>query len=122
MLKDNFLIHFVWQCTAPNFEVFYTAWRKCLRRIDGLPNKTHKIILPALWDVKTIHVKLHKSIVNFVNKNAKTENEIIKIKIGSSAVSNSDSHISFLYNISRHNVLKFKHLLHITLQKQRKFV
>ena len=36
------------------------AWRKCLRRIDGLPNKTHGIILPVLWDVKPIHVKLHK--------------------------------------------------------------
>ena len=46
--------------------------------------------------------------------NAETENEIIKIchnltiQGSSSAVSNSVSHISFLYNISRHNVPKSK--------------
>ena len=91
-------------------------WRKCPRRFDGLPNKTHKIILPVLWDVKPIHA-LHKRFVNFVNKNAKTGNEIIKIwhnltmQGSSSTGSNSVSHISFLYNISRHNVPKSKHSL-----------
>ena len=94
----------------------HTAWRKCLRRIDGLPNTTQKIILPVLWDVKPIHVQFHK---RFVNKNAKTKNKIIKIchnltmQGSSSAVSNSVSHISFLYNISRHNVPKSKHSLQV---------
>ena len=70
-----------------------------------------------MWDVRPIHVQLHKRLVNFVNKNAKTENEIIKIchnltmQGSSSAVSNSVSHISFLYNISRHNVPKSKYSL-----------
>ena len=100
----------LWDYSINAPEAFYTAWRKCLRRIDGLPNKTHKIILPVLWDVKPIHVQLHKRFVNFVKKNAKTENEIIKIchnltmQGSSSAVSNSVSHIYFLYNISRHNI------------------
>ena len=59
MLTENFLIHFVRLPTlgllhhAP--EAFYTAWRKCLRRIDGLPNKTHKIILPVLWETIAIY-------------------------------------------------------------------
>ena len=105
----------LWDYSTNAPEAFYTAWRKCLRRIDGLPNTTHKIILPVLWDVKPIHVQLHK---RFVNKNAKTENEIIKIchnlkmQGSSSAVSNSASHISFLYNISLHNVPTSKHSLH----------
>ena len=70
-----------------------------------------------MWDVKPIHVQLHKRFVNFVNKNAQTENEIIKIchnrtmQGSSSAVSNSVSHISFLYNISRHNVPTSRHSL-----------
>ena len=70
-----------------------------------------------MWDVKPIHVQLHKRFVNFVNKNATNENEIIKIchnltmQGSSSAVSNSVSHISFLYNISRHNVPTSKHSL-----------
>ena len=42
----------LWDYSSTNVpEAFYTAWRKCLWRIDGLPNKTHKIILPVLWDV-----------------------------------------------------------------------
>ena len=69
----------LWDYSTNAPEAFYTAWRKCLKRIDGLPNKTHKIISPVLWDAKPIHVQLHKRFVNFVNKNAKTENEIIKI-------------------------------------------
>ena len=50
----------LWDYSTNAPEAFYTAWRKCFRRIDGLPNKTHKIILPVLWDVKPIHVQLHK--------------------------------------------------------------
>ena len=84
-------------------EAFYTAWRKCLRRIDGSPDKTHKIILPVLWDVKPIHVQLQKRLVNFINKNAKSENEIIKIC--------HNLTIQFLYNISRHIVPKSKYSL-----------
>ena len=67
-----------------------------------------------LYNHKPIHVQLHK---RFVNKNAKTENEIIKIchnltmQGSRSAVSNSVSHISFLYNISCQNVPKSKHSL-----------
>ena len=111
----------LWDYSTNAPEAFYIAWRKCLRRIDGLPNKTHKIILPVLWDVKPIHVQLHKRFVNFVNKNAQTENEIIKIchnltmQGSSSAVSNSVSHISFLYNISRHNVPTSRHSLQIDM-------
>ena len=61
----------LWDYSTNAPEAFYTAWRKCLSRIDGLPNKTHKIILPVLWDVKPIHVPLHKRFVIFLNENAK---------------------------------------------------
>ena len=54
----------LWDYSTNAPEAFYTAWRKCLRRIDGLPNKTHKIILPVLWYVKPIHAQLHKRFVN----------------------------------------------------------
>ena len=124
MLKENFLIHFVWRCTAPNFG---TTPPMLLRHFIPRGGNVSgalmdylvklKIILPVLWDVKPIHVQLHKRFVNFVKKNAKTENEIIKIchnltmQGSRSAVSNSDSHISFLYNISRHNVPTSKHSL-----------
>ena len=104
----------LWDNSTNAPEAFYTAWRKYLRRIDGLPNKTHKIILPVLWDVKPTLVQLHKRLVNFLRKNGKTENEIIKICLtltmqdSSSAVSNSVSHIYFQYNISRHNLIMYQ--------------
>ena len=53
----------------------------------------------VLCEVKPIHVRLHKCFVNFVNKNAKTESEIIKLchnltMQGSSfAVTNIGGHI-----------------------------
>ena len=45
-------------------EALYSARGKCLRRIDGLPNKTHKNILPELWVVEPIHVHFHKRLTN----------------------------------------------------------
>ena len=69
--------HYDYSTNAP--AICYAAWRKCLRRIAGLPNEIHKIILPVLWDVKSINVQLHKCFVNFVKDNSNTENEIIKI-------------------------------------------
>ena len=69
------------------------------------------------YTINPIRVHLHYHFENFVNKNAKTENKKIKIfhnltmQGSSSAVSNSVSHISFLYNISRHNVPKSKQSL-----------
>ena len=109
MLKENFSIHFVWQFTDPNFG---TTPPMLLRHfiprggnVSGalMDYLIKHIKLPVLWDVKHIHVQLHKRFVNFENKNAETENEIIKIcyilimQGSSSAVSNSVSHISFLY-------------------------
>ena len=38
----------LWDYSTNAPEAFFTAWRKCLRRIDGLPKKTHKIIFPVL--------------------------------------------------------------------------
>ena len=60
-----------------------------------------------MWDVKLIHVQLHK---RFVNKNAETENEIIKIchnltmQGNNSAVSNSVSQI-YLFCIIYHAIM-----------------
>ena len=127
MLNDFFKIKFAWMQKVsqlwdhcPNAsDIFYTAWGKCLRRIDVLPNKTHTIILPVMWDVKPIPVQLHIRFVNFVNKNDQIENNIIEIchnltmQGSSTSISNSVSHISCLYNIPRHNVPISKHLLHL---------
>ena len=61
----------LWNHSTKAPEVFfYISWRKCLWCIDGLPNKTHTIILYLVL----IHVQLHTCFVNFVNKNAKTGN------------------------------------------------
>ena len=126
MLKGNFSTICVWQCTAPKFgtspPMLLGHFIPCGGNVSGALMdyliKLIKIILPVLWDVKSIHVQLHKRFVNYVNKNAKTENEIIKIchnlttQGSSSAVSNSVNHISFLYNnISCHNIPKSKHSL-----------
>ena len=52
----------LWDFSTKAPEMFYTAWRKCLRRIDQIPYKTHKAILPVLWDVKCCcHIRLHQS-------------------------------------------------------------
>ena len=71
-----------------------------------------------MWDVKDIHVQLHKRFVKFVNKNAKTENEMIKIchnflqcKAAALPFQIVSAILYFLYNISRHNVPTSKHSL-----------
>ena len=55
----------LWDYSTNAPEAFYTAWMKCLRRIDGLP---HTIILPVLWDVKgTGPGYNHKKIGDFIS-------------------------------------------------------
>ena len=75
----------LWDYSTNAPEAFYTTWRKCLRRIDGLPNKTHKIISPVLWDVQHVQYKAAAPPFQIV----------------------SDIYLFCLtlFNISRHNVL-----------------
>ena len=56
----------LWQISSLKImEPLYMAWRKCIRRIFGLPYTTHCNLLPIIAIDQTIEFKLHNRFLNF---------------------------------------------------------
>ena len=92
---------------------FSIAWRKCVRRVWGLPNRTHCNLLPGVCNDRDIKFQLLCRSMNFIRKACSTHNEVLRlcpklVLCGSgSALSNSMSHISDVSGISRHRLCNF---------------
>ena len=44
---------------------FYTAWRKSIRRLFGIPNCTHGVLLNHLCDDLPVNIQVYKRFLNF---------------------------------------------------------
>ena len=49
----------LWDVSDKNTELFYVAWRKCIRRVWGLPQRTHNILLPAICQSTLVDMQVH---------------------------------------------------------------
>ena len=92
-------------------EPLYIAWRKCVRRILGVPYNTHCRLLPLLVDDVSIDVKLYKRFINFINKVAMSQNSCVNLCVkimssgSNSVVSNTWNFICSKYNLDRHHFM-----------------
>ena len=48
-------------------ERFFTAWRKCIRRLLGLPNTTHKRLLNLICNDVSVELQLYCRVLNFIS-------------------------------------------------------
>ncbi len=96
--------------STKTMEPLYVAWRKCVRKILGVPYNTHCNLLPLICKDSNIAVKLHKRFLKFIVKANKSKNICIQMCIkhlskGSmSTVSNSWNYICYKYSINRYEL------------------
>ena len=68
----------LWPLWHKNMINFYTQWRKALRRIWGLPSRTHCIFLPLISDTYPIELISYSRFVNFYKKLLNSDNSIVR--------------------------------------------
>ena len=57
----------LWDYSLKETELFYVAWRKSIRRMLCLPQRTHCSLLPLICQDLPIDCQLHKRFLNFVH-------------------------------------------------------
>ena len=92
--------------------MFYTTWRECIRRLQGLPYKTHNNLLPLICNDIDVDGQLHLRFLNFFIKNFKSDNTCVKLcallrlRGSRSGASNSLNFITNLYNLDKFNIVE----------------
>ena len=58
----------LWDFSNPYIEKFYTAWRKCIRRVLGVPSNTHCNLLSILCEDVSIDLQLYMRFLRFIRQ------------------------------------------------------
>ncbi len=100
----------LWKYTGIDIKRFYTAWRKCVRRILGVPYTTHCNLLSYICNDDDVVTQLSRRFVKFVQTVHKSGNRVsnlcIKVALAGSRSNISDtmSLITSHFNIPRYDI------------------
>jgi hypothetical protein len=103
----------LWDFSHKDVQYFFVAWRKCVRRVWGLPARTRCNILPVLLcNTLPVEMQLHQRFIKFVHNMRISTNECVSTCVrmsihgsGSDAC-NSINFICHKYSMSKYNILK----------------
>ena len=79
---------------------YFVAWRKCVRRVWGIPYTTHTNLLSAICRDKDIDIQLLSRSINFIRNAVSSSNLLLKLCAGlviqgsSSSVANTTAALS----------------------------
>ena len=97
----------LWNYSDTSNESFYVAWRRVLRRMWNLPNRTHNNLLPYMFDTKPIEIVLESRCLKYIYKCINSSNSTVRL-ISLSALNNRRSvlgvnfrYLAFKYKIDR---------------------
>jgi len=102
----------LWDHGTKYADKFNTNWRKAIRKIFNLPNRTHCDLLPYICDDDLPAVQLYFRIISFCRSLVNSSNEIsricynLAISGSGSAVSNNMSVVSSFYAVPREYIYK----------------
>lgn len=100
----------LWDHSHSIVNEFYTAWRKCVRRVWGLSNMTHCALLPGICMDRSIEHQMLSRSINFIKNSYSSENLLVKnailcaMKGSNSAVSRTIAVICDKFNVNRINI------------------
>ena len=66
----------LWNLTSSHMDRFYTAWRKCVRRVLGVPYTTHCKLLHHICQDTDITTQLFTRFVKFVKLTMRSQNQL----------------------------------------------
>lgn len=96
----------LWNFESRNCESFYVAWRKCIKRLFGIPQRTHSYLISHICCDFPVNVQLHCRFVNFVESCIASKNELVRVAccIGianpNSNIASSNSFINSKYSLT----------------------
>jgi hypothetical protein len=106
----------LWDYSSPDIELFFTAWRKCIRRVWSLPQRTRCHLLHLICQDKSVEMQLHKRFLNFFSKIILSHNDSVRL-MGKMVIGGSRSATSNSVNCLCHkylNLNKYNDFLHGT--------
>ena len=101
----------LWDFSSKHVEMFYTTWRRCIRRLLGLPYRTHNNLLHLICNNIPVDGQFHLRFLNFFVNNLKSDNTCVKLcallclRGSRSAASNSLNFITNLYSMDKYNTV-----------------
>ena len=77
----------LWQLNGRGFSSFCISWNKGVRRVLGIPYKTHTALLGPIIDSCHVSIVLVKRFCKFVDSMLTSDNEIVRVIITNAIVS-----------------------------------
>ena len=114
-LFKSFCLHLygcpLWDISDKEVARFFTCWRKCIRRLLGIPNTTHCKLLPLICLDSSVEFQIHNRMHNFMKKCITSNNCLInmcfKMALNGSSRSSMNRNISYLsytYKVNRYRL------------------
>jgi hypothetical protein len=69
----------MWDLSKPIVQGVYTAWRKCIRWVMGVPPRTHNNLISAIINDLDIQTVIERRALNLLYAFAKSSNYYLKI-------------------------------------------
>lgn len=69
----------LWDFDSKYVSDFFCAWRKCVRRVWGLPYTTHCNLLPAIAMDFPVEFQIYKRFFNFFKSAVCSENSVVRL-------------------------------------------
>jgi len=93
----------LWDLSSKCINNFYIAWRKCIRRVFGLPPRTHNRLVNTIFDDVPIDIQLLTRLSGFFVCVINSDNPIVTIcgelcKYSNTAVGKNRRHLLHLLN------------------------
>ena len=69
----------LWNLSGREINSFYTAWRKCIRRLFNIPSRTHNVLLNIICEDFPITMQLHNRFLKFIHSVITNDNYCIQL-------------------------------------------
>ena len=102
----------LWDFESKVLDDFYVNWRKSVRRVWGLPPRTHCALLNLICDDLPVETQLHIRFLKFIHGVLSSDNECVKmcgqtaLNGSASDASNSINFICCMYGLSKYEAFK----------------
>lgn len=83
----------LWNMQDKAVNMFYTTWRKSIRKIFDIPQRTHCNLLPLIADCLPIQIQFLSRIVRFIQSCIRSHNDVLNV-LSNLALSGSGSSVA----------------------------
>lgn len=108
----------LWDLSCKAMNVFYTQWRKVVRKCLNISNLTHSRFLAPICNDKSIECQLYLRFINFLNTLLQSKNKCINLCLklvlngSGSIVSQNLASLAYKLKVNRNSLINNVKLVH----------